>query len=387
MKTTPRNFFILCLMALSILFNKELNASFTNKNIAKSNTALSASLNIQGQPLKYGDRYYIKNIFGGGTYLETCGAGKCASGTKYSVTTNAEPDRFGHNTGTWIIVSASGKGEGKDVLIGDFVYLKNVYGGGSYLETCGAGKCASSTRYNVTTNTRANANRDGHNTGKWEIVSGKGAGRGSQVRTDDFVHLKNTFGGGTYLDTCGNGACSCNTRYNVTTNTQANRGGEKTGLWTFQVANVSGSSNRINVVYSKDGVPVMKFKYKDANQTYETDCSLPSWAKGLDITTTTKVYMEIFASACHQHDLNYRAPWRLAGFQEYHGRDISDEKFRADMLNICNTTFDNFVEKNYCKTVAEVWYEAVTNHGKGPFDDGQAEAERDCDSSSIVVCR
>jgi len=139
----------------------------------------------------------------------------------------------------------------------------------------------------------------------------------------------------------------------------------------------------LNTVYSADGVAVMQFKYKKAGQTYNTECSVPDLVNDIDITTTTEKYLQHFAPACHQHDLNYRAPWRMAGFSGYSGKRIADEKFRKDMFKICDDINDNFVEKGYCEIVAGVWYEAVKNHGDDAFDSGQNTASNDCDASSV----
>ncbi len=209
------------LSACSIENIKNTEAAYT---YSTSPTTLVASL-------KYGDRYYIKNSYGNGSYLETCGHATCVNGTKYNVVTHTEPNRGGHNTGTWIIQSASGKRTGAPVLVGDIIYLKNVYGGGTYLETCGFGSCTNGTTYNVVTHTEAN--RGGQNTGKWKIVTATASAIGSQVTTNTPVYLKNMHSTGSYLDTCGHGSCTSGTKYNVTTNKQANRGGHNTGKWSF----------------------------------------------------------------------------------------------------------------------------------------------------------
>jgi len=190
--------------------------------------------------LKYGDTYHIKNVYGGGSYLETCGYGTCTDGT-YNVTTHIQPNRYNENTGSWTIESPTGKSSGTEVMMGDIVYLKNVYAEGSYLETCGYGTCTDGTGYGTCTDgtlynvtTHAQSNRDRGTTAKWQIISATGAANGTKVTLADRVYLKNVYGGGSYLETCGHGSCTDGTLYNVTTHTQPNRSNENTGTWSFQ---------------------------------------------------------------------------------------------------------------------------------------------------------
>lgn len=50
----------------------------------------------------------------------------------------ADSPTRGQGTGTWEILSAEGKAVGANVVSGDLVYLRNLYGGdGGYLDTNG----------------------------------------------------------------------------------------------------------------------------------------------------------------------------------------------------------------------------------------------------------
>jgi hypothetical protein len=69
-----------------------------------------------------------------GGYLDTNGH---AQPNKYGVSTADSPTRA-TGTGTWEITSAAGKAVGAEVLSGDAIYLRNLYGDdGGYLDTNG----------------------------------------------------------------------------------------------------------------------------------------------------------------------------------------------------------------------------------------------------------
>jgi hypothetical protein len=88
--------------------------------------------------LKYGDQVHLQNGYSSwaGGYLDTNGHSS-DGGAKYGVSTADSPTR-GEGTGTWQILSAAGKAVGANVVSGDLVYLRNLYGGnGGYLDTNG----------------------------------------------------------------------------------------------------------------------------------------------------------------------------------------------------------------------------------------------------------
>lgn len=123
---------------------------------------------------------------------------------------------------------------------GDNYYIKNHHHQGSYLDACGLASCGNGTKYAVITHTLRN--RDGYKTGTWIIQSATGKSLGTPVLIGDVVYLKNVHNGGTYLDTCGpGGSCDKGTKYNVTTNTSANRVNHKTSHW--QIVATTGESN------------------------------------------------------------------------------------------------------------------------------------------------
>ncbi|WP_228902913.1 hypothetical protein [Photorhabdus bodei] len=87
----------------------------------------------------YGDKIHIKNNYlGNGGYLDTNGYA-AVQGAKYNVYTATSPTRApGTGTGTWQILSASGKVVGEEIYSGDIVFLFNLYqNNGGYLGTNG----------------------------------------------------------------------------------------------------------------------------------------------------------------------------------------------------------------------------------------------------------
>ena len=218
LKTLKISFFSFAALTLGLLFS---SASFND-------------IAAQEALLTYGKPFNIQNLYGNGTYLETCGhADKCSSSTMYTVTTNTSKDRVGENTATWAIISVDGRPKGAKVKFGDIVYIKNLFGEGTYLETCGAAeKCSSTTMYTVTTN--KSRDRAGAKTAMWQIVPEYSNRNGEVIRQGESVYLKNMYGNGTFLDSCGNAdACSSTTKYDVTTNTARDRAGAKTAMWAF----------------------------------------------------------------------------------------------------------------------------------------------------------
>jgi len=149
-------------------------------------------------PIIYGKNYYIQNGYlnWGGGYLDTNTAG--CEGNKYCVSTAKLPNRANVETGTWKILSASGKSNGTPVLVGDNIHFQNLYGGdGGYLDTNGAG--CEKNKYCVST--AKTPNRANVNTGTWKILSSNKQ-NGTSLLVNDDIYLQNLYGGdGGYLDT------------------------------------------------------------------------------------------------------------------------------------------------------------------------------------------
>jgi len=168
-----------------------------------------------------GGTIHLKNQYSSGSYLDTCNHSGCGgSGKKYKVSTSSHKNRDS-GTGKWKIERANGHAP---VQHGDVVHLKNLYGSGSYLDTCDHSSCTD--KYYVSTHT----SRDRSNgTGKWTVERVKGNG---YVQLGDMVYLKNHYGGGSYLDTCGHTTCGAGTKYSVSTSSKKNR---DSGSGTWQI--------------------------------------------------------------------------------------------------------------------------------------------------------
>ncbi|ETS31369.1 hypothetical protein [Photorhabdus khanii] len=175
----------------------------------------------------YGDKIHIKNNYnnGNGGYLDTNGHAN-VSGAKYNVLTASSPTR-GPGTGTWQILSASGKNIGTEVYSGDTVFLVNLYqNNGGYLGT--NGYAPSPELYNVYT---ADKTARPVETLTWYIFSDTTNGYDGKVREGDIIRFLNSYNSvrGGFLDTCFN-ATAPGAVYNVYTSRLSNRG-NGTGTW------------------------------------------------------------------------------------------------------------------------------------------------------------
>jgi LysM repeat protein len=169
--------------------------------------------------LIYGGTYFIQNGYNNweGGYLDTKSVG-CEGSSFFCVSTASSPNRANLQTGTWKIVSATGKQNGTAVLVNDEIYLQNVYALGSYLDTKGVG-CEGNL---LCVSTASSPNRANLQTGTWKIVSATGKQNGTAVLVNDEIYLQNLYpyrtgilGG--YLDTKGVGSSVSTTGTKETT--------------------------------------------------------------------------------------------------------------------------------------------------------------------------
>lgn len=138
-----------------------------------------------------------------GGYLDTNGHSS-DSGAKYGVSTADSPTRA-EGTGTWQILSATGKAAGANVVSGDLVYLRNLFDGdGGYLDTNGlatADQQTSGGKYNVLT---SKGQDRAPGTGRWRLFAQSSSPGDQNVRPGDVIHLWNTYGdNGGFLETNG----------------------------------------------------------------------------------------------------------------------------------------------------------------------------------------
>lgn len=93
-------------------------------------TLLFVTANANAQitfPLIYGGTYFVQNGYNnwGGGYLDANNTG--CEGNLLCVSTASSFDRANEQTGTWKILSATGKQNGTLVLVNDDIYLQNLY--------------------------------------------------------------------------------------------------------------------------------------------------------------------------------------------------------------------------------------------------------------------
>ncbi|MFF1714036.1 hypothetical protein [Streptomyces sp. NPDC058268] len=174
--------------------------------------------------LKYGDKVHIQNGYDGwkGGYLDTNG-GSSQSGSLYGVSTTDTPTR-GKGTGTWEIISATGKNTGEQVLSGDVIHLRNLYANdGGYLDTNGGASPdqTAAAKYDVTTH--KDKDRASVGTASWRIFAQTSAPADQFVRTNDIVILWNLYSPtGSFLETNG-GTTASGGKYDVCTSAYWNR--------------------------------------------------------------------------------------------------------------------------------------------------------------------
>lgn len=113
--------------------------------------------------------------------------------TKF-VSTHKNPNRE-NGSGSWEIVSATGKSNGEPLLVGDRVHLKNRYPNGGYLDSCGWVRDMPvfkeyTDQMTAVFTTKSN-NRD-NGTGTW-IIRSTDKPDGSAVLEGDSIALENSF--------------------------------------------------------------------------------------------------------------------------------------------------------------------------------------------------
>lgn len=160
-------------------------------------------------PITIGSVIHLENQATGGGYLDTRGwvTDKAdfwnVSGTERAfVSTHAEPKRDG-SSGSWRIVSATGKADGQPLKAGDTIHLLNMYPDVGFLDCCGWVEHL--IPYRTTVNDSRNfegqvrcgvftsgaRNRD-NGTGKW-LVKVDGKDSSYEVNENDLIRLVNGY--------------------------------------------------------------------------------------------------------------------------------------------------------------------------------------------------
>ncbi|MFJ9612567.1 hypothetical protein [Streptomyces noursei] len=181
--------------------------------------------------LRYGDRIYLQNLYGGdGGYLDTNG-GASGPGAMYAVSTATVSNRDGLS-GTWEIVSGSCQAAGAPVRSGDIIYLRNLFqNNGGYLDTNGGATSVQQSGgglYDVST--AWGKDRDG-NSSRWQIFDVTSSPQDGLVRLNDTVQLWSTYNNrGGFLET-NQPSSATGARFDVDTNAYSNRGNSNTAFW------------------------------------------------------------------------------------------------------------------------------------------------------------
>ncbi len=170
--------------------------------------SLLIQIDASAKTLNYGDLITLQNGWNNynGGFLDTKGYQKDFEKTgNHLCVSTAISDNRDNSSGTWKVISASGKSAGTPVLIGDDVYLVNQWnqGTGGYLDTKGYQKDYAKTENHLCVSTSLEQNRD-NGSGTWKILS-TGMAVGTPVNNNMEIQLKNgwnNFNGG-FLDTRG----------------------------------------------------------------------------------------------------------------------------------------------------------------------------------------
>gem|GEM_PF-4195088 len=165
--------------------------------------------NVYAQDLNYGDVIHLQNKWSGnysGGFLDTRGYQRDFEKTgNFLCVSTATSQNRDNGSGSWKVISASGKAEGTPVLVGDQIHLQNQwnYGKGGYLDTRGYQRDFEKTGNLLCVSTSNAKNRDS-GSGVWKISS-PGKSNGTPVASSSDIQLQNgwnRFSGG-YLDTRG----------------------------------------------------------------------------------------------------------------------------------------------------------------------------------------
>lgn len=194
-------------------------------------TTAATTAAAQGAVIRYGDKLTLANQWtGGGGYLDTRGLSS-TPGAKLAVSTSTSPNRD-RGSGTWRIVSATGKANGTAVRSGDKIHLMNQWnnGQGGYLDT---NTFSNRVGAKLNVSTTASPDRARAGTGTWRIFALTSDPKDGNVRSGDKIHLLNgwTNAGnvdGGFLDT--NGRETNGNLLAVSTSYYADRG-NGTGTW------------------------------------------------------------------------------------------------------------------------------------------------------------
>ena len=174
-------------------------------------TVLSAASETNAQAIKIGSTINLQNQYPTENgYLDTRGRVmdksqfRTATTETTFVSTNTNPNRD-NGSGSWKIVSATGKADGSPLLYGDKIHLLNMYPGAGYLDSYGfikdmpafASYVSGGSKIGVFTT--QSKNRD-NGSGTWIVKSASSKADGTPVNQSDNIYLQNGYPNSGYLD-------------------------------------------------------------------------------------------------------------------------------------------------------------------------------------------
>jgi allophanate hydrolase subunit 2 len=181
------------------------------KNGTSSRNAVTDSIVVTklDKTLKYGDVIHLQNGWNkdNGGYLDVRGYQKDFEKTlNYLCVSTAISNDRDNGSGSWRVISTTGKANGTPVLAGDNIHLLNQWSNenGGYLDVWGYQKDFEETGNHLCVSTALLKNRD-NGSGSWRIISTTGKANGTPILEGDDIHLLNQWSNenGGYLDTRG----------------------------------------------------------------------------------------------------------------------------------------------------------------------------------------
>lgn len=180
---------------------------FDRQDVRSGSATASSRGNMTQSTLTYGTAVHLRSCEDGGGRLAAEGsvsANRDFAGydeVEFVVTRPVDmPDA---PSAQWVLVSADGKDFGDDVLVGDWVHLRNLSSTRGYLDSCGWIKWTapfSSLKGAVDCGvfTHRDERRDGGSTGKWRI-GGPGMAVGQPLGAGASISLENGYSGAGHL--------------------------------------------------------------------------------------------------------------------------------------------------------------------------------------------
>ncbi len=181
--------------------NKPQNDYVKNSGTLAADVSISRRAANERRPIKIGSIVNLQNRYPNvGGYLDAWGAvfdksefRKITTETKF-VSTHYNPNRD-NGSGSWEIVSATGKSTGESLVVGDRIHLRNKFPAAGYLDACGwVEHLPVFIDFQDQTGaifTAESPNRD-YGTGTW-IVRSASEADGSPVLEGDSLALENGF--------------------------------------------------------------------------------------------------------------------------------------------------------------------------------------------------